>query len=74
MAMSGNELVKLTTEEIERLFSPACGLCDQPINLSDPHPPEIYLGQEVHSDCYFEKLSNELEKYPMGRTHIIPRR
>jgi hypothetical protein len=74
MAILGSELVRMTREEVERLFSQVCGICNQPIDVNDPHPPEIYKGEPAHSDCYFFKLSEEFENYPIGRVHVIPRR
>jgi hypothetical protein len=53
MAISGDELARMTNEDIDRLFSPyypRCPLCNELIDSDEP--PQYLNGKEVHPDAY----------------------
>ena len=67
MPIKGEDFVKLTDEEMEKLFSipnQNCGICNKPIKHSeniqyirdDRNPNEVQL---THEDCYFDKFYDE---------------
>lgn len=54
-----------------------CGLCEKPMispqNITPGEPRFIKKDGkdvQVHDDCYFEELGNELEQFPIGRGRI----
>ncbi len=67
MAISGEDLVKMTTEEIRRIFGEDnCPRCNHPFDTHHDEIQYISNGVPVCSDCYFEEFGRELDKYPIG--------
>ncbi|MDO8407748.1 MAG: hypothetical protein Q7S95_00725 [bacterium] len=59
-------------------FERICPLCDQPITEAEesaPLAPQFIKKDgkdaQVHSDCYFDELGEEVEQHPLGR-HRAP--
>ena len=48
-----------------------CELCTLPITgIEDKMEPQFYSGKWVHADCYFDKLSDLIEEYPIRTPRV----
>lgn len=46
---------------------PICAACEKPIESQDGVEHRFIDAQRVHEDCYFKKLGELIEQYPIGR-------